>query len=79
MEFIDTFEKQKVERDKKEYFIHKLPPWDKRTWNEFCKDVDDNNDNIQEQIEITKEQLETTIKNSYNMMVDFEMGQEERG
>lgn len=79
VEFIDTFEKQLRERDKREYFIHKLPPWDERTWDEFCRDVDGHNDNIQEQMTMSSEQLETTIKNSYNMMIDFDIGQEERG
>lgn len=79
MEFIDTFEKQIREREKREYYIHKLPPWDERTWSEFCNDVDGHTDDMQEQVTMSSEQLETTIKNSYNMMIDFDMGQEERG
>lgn len=79
VEFIDTFERQKVERDKREYYIHKLPPWDERTWDEFCRDVGGHNDNVQGQMDVSPEQLETTIRNSYKMMIGFEVGQEERG
>lgn len=77
-EFIDTFMKQVREREKKEFYIHKLPPWDERTWDEFCRDVDGHKETIQN-VKMSSEQLETTIRHSYSLMADFNTNQEERG
>ena len=76
VEFIETFEKQREERSRWEYYIHKIPPWNDITWDEFNGQID--NQSVQADITMTEEQLETTIKNSYNVMKNFKMS-EERG
>ena len=78
VEFIETFEKQTDERFRWDYYIHKIPPWNDITWEDFNRQIDGQNESVQE-VTMTKEQLETTIKHSYNMMIDFEIGQQERG
>lgn len=79
MEFIDTFEKQRNERSRWEYYIHKLPPWDDTTWEDFNKNLDAQNQPIQTEVKMTGEQLETTVKSSYDMLANFEISEEERG
>jgi hypothetical protein len=79
MEFIETFEKQRNERSRWEYYIHKLPPWDDTTWEDFNNNLDAQNQSNQAIVKMTEEQLETTIKTSYNVLENFEIGKEERG
>jgi hypothetical protein len=79
MEFIDTFEKQRNERSRWEFYIHKLPPWDDTTWEDFNNNLDAQNQPNQTDVNMTEEQLETTIKDSYNTLKDFEISEEGRG
>ena len=79
MEFIDTFQKQKDERSRWEYYIHKIPAWNEMTWEEFNQSLDAENQSIQEEIKMTEEQLETAVKSSYNILTNFEISEEERG
>ena len=79
MEFIDTFEKQRNERSRWEYYIHKLPPWDDTTWEDFNRNLDAQNPSIQETVKMTEEQLGTTVKSSFEMLENFEISEEERG
>ena len=78
VEFIDTFEKQADERFRWDYYIHKIPPWNDITWEDFNRQLGVTNTPVGE-VTMSKEQLETTIQYSYNMMKDFEIGQQERG
>lgn len=60
-----------------EYYLHKLPPWDDTSWNEFNRKMDEQ-EGITPKVhkETPKEQLEATIKNSYEILSDFSV---ERG
>ena len=78
VEFIETFEKQRNQRQRWEYYIHKLPPWDERTWDEFNDELDRHNQSSQTEV-MTEEQLETTIKKSHKMLENFEVIEEGRG
>lgn len=78
LEFIDTFEKQRNERSRWEYYIHKLPPWDDTSWEDFNNNLDAQSQPIQEEVRMTDEQLETTVKDSYEMLTNFAF-EEERG
>jgi hypothetical protein len=75
VEFLDVFERQKNERMKWEFYIHKLPPWDERSWNEFSSDIDSGTATI-EMERPTNEQLETTVKDSYEILNQFEIPHE---
>lgn len=77
MDFIETFEKQRNERSRWEYYIHKLPPWDDTTWTEFNEKLDAQSQTIYE--EMTDEQLETTVKSSYDILMNFEFSDDKGG
>lgn len=69
MEFLDVFEHQRNERTKWEFYIHKLPPWNTDTWEEFNQKLNkDANTNIQT---ATPEQLEATVSESFSMLQGF--------
>lgn len=75
-EFLDTFQDKVIERQRWDYFIHKLPPWDETTWEEFNNKLDMQNGNQKIQT-ASKEQLETTVSNSFDILQNF--NPEERG
>ena len=67
-DFIETFSEKHKERQRWEYYIHKLPPWDDTTWEEFNRILD-----MQDEPQVMKEeQLETTINNSFGILEDFD-------
>ena len=72
MKFIDTFESQRNERTRWEYYIHKLPPWDETTWEQF-------NANLDKQEEVNNlpvaspKQLEATVIESFAMLQNFDI------
>lgn len=69
-DFLDTFEAQREERQLWDFYINKLPPWDDRSFDDFRKTI---KEGTQKKIERpSDEQLETTIKNSYEMLNNFE-------
>ena len=73
-EFIRKFSEQYAERQRWEFYLHCVPVWSDLTWEEF------NEKQIkatEPQKEITKEELETTVKHSYELLSDFNI--EERG
>lgn len=59
-----------------EYYLHKLPPWDDTSWNEFNRKMDEQEGITPKVQKTSKEELETTIKNSYDILSDFSV---ERG
>ena len=75
-DFLEMLQKKRQERQRWDYFIHKLPPWDDTSWEDFNRNLD----KMSGQVDIPtapKEQLETTVSNSYRMLQNFEP--EERG
>ena len=64
-EFIDKLLDIKKTEDRYEFYIHKLPPWDERTFEQFCFDLDRDEGNKEE---VTDESLETIINKSYRMV-----------
>lgn len=60
-EFIDEFIKEENETRKYDYWLHKV--WDK-SYDEFSR-------SLEPKPEVKKEDLETTISNSRNMMMNF--------
>ena len=70
-EFLDTFEEKVKERTRWDYFIHKLPPWDDTTWDEFIRRLDEQ-EGISHVPIASEEQLETTVGTSYKMLQNFE-------
>lgn len=72
-EFIDTFQKQKNERDRWEYYIHKVPAWNGTTWEEFNAQLDGQNVEIEV---MSPEQLEATVSTSFSMLQGFDPEQE---
>jgi hypothetical protein len=75
-DFLTTFEKKRKERQRWEFYIHKLPPWDDTTWEEFNKKLDKQEGVIPDVQKASKEQLEATIKDSYKIMQSFEIEKE---
>lgn len=76
-DFLDTFDEQRKERELWQYYIHKLPPWDSRSFDEFKRNI--NTGKRKPKIERpSDEQLEATVKESYEMLKNFEF-EEERG
>ena len=69
-EFIQAFIEQKQEDDKWEYFIHKI--WDK-SYDEFCSSLQTSQDTQ----ELSNEEIETTIKESMNILGNFSPEKEE--
>ena len=63
-EFIHNFVKQKAEDDKWEFFLHKV--WDK-TFPEFCESLQTSQD-LQE---MSDDDIEATIKQSMNILGNF--------
>lgn len=70
-EFLDTFEESKQEKELWEFYIHKLPAWDERTFEEFKNGLGVGEKNKQERP--SDEQLETIIGNSYGILKDFKL------
>lgn len=67
-DFLTTFADKYKERQRWDYYVHKLPPWDDTTWEEFNRILD-----MQDEPQVTKEeQLETTINNSFGILEDFD-------
>ena len=70
MDFLEVFDKKQQHNELWEFYIHKLPPWDERTFEQFKHDLHVGKPKIERP---TDEQLETTIKDSYKIMQNFEM------
>jgi hypothetical protein len=68
--FLDTFDKKQKEKQIWEFYIHKLPAWDARTFDEFKHDVLADVEPVQAP---AKEELEATVQNSYVIMQNFQM------
>lgn len=67
-EFIDVIYEQKKEEEMWDFYINKLPSWDERTYEEFKNSL-----KPQEIETASKEELETTVSDSYNMMMNFKL------
>lgn len=68
---------KKKYQERWEYYLHKLPPWDDTSWNDFNRKMDEQEGVMPKvQKEASKEELETTIKQSYAILSDFNV---ERG
>lgn len=71
-DFLDTFEAKREERQLWEFYIHKLPPWDDRSFDQFRQDIHYKGE--RKKIERpSDEQLEATVKESFEMLNDFTM------
>lgn len=71
-EFLDVFDSKVQERQRWEFFIHKLPPWDDTSWEDFNKTLN----GMEEKTNIpvaTDEQLETIVKNSHKLLSNFDV------
>ena len=78
-DFLDTFQEQREDRQFWEYYIHKLPPWDERSFEQFKSDIRNGAGIPQKAKEIerpSEEELETTVRYSYEMLQNFEIPQE---
>lgn len=74
-DFLDVLDEQKKEEEMWEFYIHKLPSWDGRTYQEFKDGIGTGR---KQEIEVpSDEQLETTISDSYDIMMNFKLEQEE--
>ena len=71
MDFLEVFDEKQQHNELWEFYIHKLPPWDERTFEQFKHDLKVGNKPKGERP--TKEQLEATIKDSYKIMQNFEI------
>ena len=70
MNFLDVFDEKHKQNELWEFYIHKLPPWDERTFEQFKDDLQlDDTSTIGKP---TDEQLETTVKESYALMMEFD-------
>jgi len=69
-EFINSFCEQKIEDDRWEYFLHKV--WDK-SFTEFCESLQV----TQDQLEMSEEDMEATVKKSMDILGNFNPYQEE--
>ena len=74
--FLDTFDEQRKERELWQYYIHKLPPWDNRSFDEFKRNINVGKKKLKIE-RPSDEQLEATVKESYEMIKSFKP--EERG
>lgn len=73
-DFLETFEEQREERQTWEFYIHKLPPWDERTFEQFKSDLKLGS---RKKIERpSDEQLETTVRDSFTMLNTFKIKKE---
>ena len=73
-DFLDTFEDQRQERQLWEYYIHKLPPWNNQSFDEFKRTI-----KVGKRTKIERpsdEQLEATVKGLFDMLNNFEIPQE---
>lgn len=75
-DFLDTFEAKREERQLWEYYIHKLPPWDDRSFDRFRQDIRVKNGITPKIIRPSNEQLEATVKNSFDILNNFDVMQE---
>ena len=73
VEFLDKFEEFKNESLEWEFFIHKLSALDERTWDEFQRDIHHGRPNVKKAERLSDEQIETTIKDSFSIMQNFEI------
>lgn len=78
-DFLDTFEKKHKERQRWEFYIHKLPSWDDTSWDEFNRMLDKEEGIVPEYEKASKEQLETTIGNSFDILSNFTIDTEGGG
>ena len=74
MDFLEVFDEKQQHNELWEFYIHKLPPWDERTFEQFKHDLKVGNKPKIERP--TNEQLEATIKDSYKIMQSFEIEKE---
>lgn len=65
--FLATFDKQVEERQLWEFYIHKLSAFDERSFDEFKHDIKGTGKNERP----TEKQLETTVKESYELLNNF--------
>lgn len=73
MDFLKVFDEKQQHNELWEFYIHKLPPWDERTFEQFKHDLKIGQSKIERP---SDEQLETTIKESYKIMQNFEIEKE---
>ena len=71
-EFLDKLAEIKQEEEEWEFYIHKVPSWDERSFEEFKNDLRKNN-NVVEFEKPSDEQLKTTVQNSYKVLKDFKI------
>ena len=78
-DFLDTFEKKRNERQRWEFYIHKLPSWDDTSWEEFNNLLDKEEGVVPDVKRASKEELETTIGTSFDILCNFTIEETERG
>lgn len=72
VEFLKTFNKKHEEKIRWEFYIHKLSAFDERTWEEFNFDLDFGTAK-ERQEKPSEEELEITVRTSYNIMKNFKL------
>ena len=77
-DFLDSLEEQKQEEELWEFYIHKLPSWDDRTYDQFKKELKVGKPNRKTK-RPSDEQLETITRHSYELMKDFTIEEQEGG
>lgn len=70
MDFLIMFYKKRDERIRWEFYIHKLSPWDERSWEEFNHDLDFGTARQQEKPE--PEEIKKTVRKSYDILKNFD-------
>ena len=68
-EFLDKFEEKHTERQRWDYYINKLSPFDGRSWYEFLEDLNGSDRTVDE--DITADEAKTVISNSYDILNNF--------
>lgn len=67
--FLNSFNKSHQEKIRWEFYIHKLSPFDERSWDEFNRDLDLGT--AREQERPSEDELVETVKNSFEIMKNF--------
>ena len=75
-DFLEVFDERMEEKKMWEFYIHKLPPWDERTYDQFRREMKQGRPQIKKIERPSDEVLEATVKQSYEMMKNFEITQE---
>lgn len=70
VDFLGTFRRKYEERIRWEYYIHKLSPFDERSWDDFNRDLDA--DVVVVEQRPSDEEITETVKQSYKIIKNFD-------